>query len=187
MMDKKNTINILSIDPGANCGVTIFTINIHTLEIVGIESILLLLNNYVNKDDTKDNMNFRLKVLHKRIVGIVKEYDIRLLAIENAFLNSRFPKAVMQLSQYISTIELACNEVNKFIRIYKYQPTVIKKRIGAGGGANKDGMTSAINSIKDITKFVNPLNMTEHQVDSIAIGYLAITDIRDNPAILILL
>lgn len=177
-----NNFNIVSIDPGNNIGISIYTINSLDLSIVNIETRLLILNNFLENDI--DKMLTRLMVINNIIKDIHTIYNPLCIGLETSFLNLRFPKAVMQLSQYVGIIEFTSRDINPKCKFFRYMPKFIKSEIMAGGGADKNDMTKAVNNIKEITTFVNPLLLSEHEVDSLAIGYTMLIEIRKYPFIL---
>jgi len=181
-----DTINILAIDPGGNTGVSIFTINVVTIEIVNIETFFIDLE-YYDKDNDYEKLKNKLLGLSVSIKHIIDVYNPHILAIEDTFVNYRFPKSAIYLSQYIATIELAVMSSNKFIKIYKYPPKLIKYYVGAKGNADKDMMLARVALIPEITKYINPYHITEHEIDSLAIGYITINFIREDPLQLLIL
>lgn len=184
-METSDTINIISIDPGNNLGVSIYKLDAYTLEIVGIETRLRVLEKQVKPDEDEDyKLLNKLSYLSNFIKRLIEEFEPVAIGIETAFLNMKFPKAVINLSQYVSTIEMTAYKENKHIKFFRYKPKFIKKGIEAGGDAKKEDMTKAVLKIKDITKFVKPDLLSEHEVDSLAIGYILIKELREFPFIL---
>ncbi|MGE3593076.1 MAG: hypothetical protein AB7G52_11385, partial [Arcobacter sp.] len=98
--------------------------------------------------------------------------------------NSRFPKAVMQLSQYTAIIEMSINSINSFIKIFKYAPRYIISNVGAGGNANKEDMLSNILTIGELMVHIDVKNMSEHEIDAVAIAYTTLKEIRTYPMIM---
>lgn len=182
-MEVSDYINVVSIDPGNNIGLCIYSLDPLTLKIVNIETKLFVLNNIIDTEDEYKTLH-RLQAISNVVKNIMYVYKPMCLAFETSFLNMRFPKAVIQLSQYVGTIELTAYECNPYIKMFRYMPKYIKKNIGAGGNADKDDMTVAISVIKDITEHVNIKLLSEHEVDSLAIGYLAVEEIRKFPFLL---
>ncbi len=177
--------NIISIDPGNNLGISIYTIDDEDYKIVNIETIFLVLNNYASEDgDGYDKINSKLKYLKDYMTKVMKDYKPLALGIETSFLNMRFPKAVIQLSQYLAIIESVSKEVYSGIKIFRYSPKYIKSKIDAGGDAKKDDMTSAVSKIKEITSKIKIDKLTEHEIDSLAIGYVMLKEIRQYPLVL---
>lgn len=180
------TINILAIDPGGNTGVSIYTIDVITIEIINIETFFIDLD-YYDKDNGYEKLKNKLLGLGNSIRHLIDTYNPHILAIEDTFVNYRFPKSAIYLSQYIATIELTVMKYNKFIKIFKYPPKFIKYYIGAKGNADKDMMLTRVALIPEITKFIDPHLVTEHEIDSLAIGYITINFIRQDPLQLLIL
>ena len=178
-----STFYIIGIDPGNNTGVAIFELDSITLEIISITTSVVVLNNFIIDDDNV--MLYRCGFLKNVCTSIYNTYKPKVLSMEAAFMNQRFPKAVMQLSQYTSTVEQTFHACDNFIKIFKYPPKFIKKEIGGGGSADKNAMLIAVNNIPEISSLVDLNRTTEHEVDALAIGYITIAMIRQNPHVLI--
>ena len=50
-----HTFNIIGIDPGTNTGIAVYTIDTN-FNILNIDTYTILLNNYVNDDNTVDSL-----------------------------------------------------------------------------------------------------------------------------------
>jgi hypothetical protein len=55
------------------------------------------------------------------------------------------------------------------------------------GNADKAQMLSSLKNNKELISFVNPDKLTEHEIDSVAIGYLAVIQLRTDSLILLTL
>lgn len=177
------TFTLLGIDPGNNVGVAIYTVNAKTLEVISVSTRLFILDNHIDATAI-DRIPLKILALNAIVNELIVKYDPLVVGFELAFLNMRFPKAVMQLAQYTSIIEYTFRCDNPFIKFFKYPPKYIKSAIGAGGNADKNDMTSAIKRIPEITKFILPDYRTEHEIDALSIGYTALNEIRKYPHIL---
>jgi len=177
------TFRLIGIDPGSNSGVAIYHIDPVDMSIVHIETVTYALNNIAPMAD--DFQLSRVMTLGNLCDRLQEHYQPVMVALEAAFMNSRFPKAVMQLSQYTSAVERSFMTKDPFIKLVKMAPKYIKRYIGGGGNANKDDMTAAVSVIKEVSDKVDLSALTEHEVDALAIGYVALTQIREHPHILI--
>lgn len=182
-----STINILSIDPGTNMGVTITTVSVPDLKIVSLVTKRFNLDLMTEEDPMFENLLLRLQTIRHIIKNIMEYYNPHILAMEAAFVNSKFPKSVMYLSQYIAAISMTAVEMNPFIKIFNYPPKFVKYAIGAKGTADKFDVATAVNRIEEISIHVNIDILSEHETDSIAIGYTCIDELRNNPYLLLLL
>jgi len=177
------TFKYIAIDPGNNLGVAIYTISLPDMKIVDIETTTIKLELFVPKDTT-NVLQSKLLFLYAYIEKLYHIHQPTIIFLEAAFMNIRFPRAVMQLSSFISVIELGFKSGDKHIKILRYPPKYIKKHIGAGGNAKKDDMTKALNKHNELKDIVNTSNLSEHAIDAIAIGYAGLNTIRNNQHIL---
>lgn len=176
--------NIVGVDPGSNnVGVSILNIDSKTFSINNIDTILLNLTLTANHT-IHENLIYRLSVLQNNIYNLLNFYKPRLVSIENSYININRPAAVVPISQSISTIELTILSFNSLIPIYKYRPSLIKNSVGAKGHAKKDEMTTALNNLTEISSLIQPNNISEHEVDAIAIAYSMLLDLRSNGIII---
>jgi len=179
----RDTFFIVSMDPGSNTGVAVFELDAVTLDIVSISTMVIVLNNLIGKVDSVSIA--RINALHNICTDIANVYKPKVVGYETAFLNSRFPKAVVQLSQYTSVMEQAFNNADSFTKLYGYPPKLVKKLIGGGGNADKDGMLVAVNKIPELSSKLLLNRLTEHEIDAIAVGYITVQAVRTIPHILI--
>ncbi len=180
-----NLINIIAIDPGNNIGVAIFTIDVRDFSIVSIETKLFILENIIGPlDDDFNKLLYKLNIIQTIVTDLYTAYDPIALGVETSFLNTRFPKAVMQLSQYVAVIEHTMYVLNTRIKLFRYMPRYIKREIGAGGSADKDDMMITVSALEEVTDLINPYVLSEHEVDAIAIAYTMLLEIRRYPFIL---
>jgi Holliday junction resolvasome RuvABC endonuclease subunit len=181
-MENTNIFNIIGIDPGNNLGVAIYSIDCENNKIVKINTFKKVLDNL--NDINSDKTIFRLTNLQKVIREIILEYKPVMVGIETAFLNKKYPLAVIQLSQYTAIIEMTILAINPFIKIGKFAPKKIKMFSGSAT-ANKDDMLELINGIVELQPYLNTTNLSEHEIDAVAIGYIVLNQIRENPLILL--
>ena len=178
-----DSYNIIAIDPGNNIGIAIYTISAIDNSILSITTRTVVLDMYIN-NDVVNIMLYRLNILNNLIAELYNIYQPVAIGLEASFMNSRFPKAVIQLSQYVAIIETSFIKHNCFIKLFKYAPKYIKSKIGAGGDGNKYDMLANMNSIAEIITHVNTSYLTEHEIDALSIGYVMLTDIRYRPHLL---
>lgn len=178
-----NSFTILGIDPGTNTGVSIYTLDNDTFEIIDIFSYTIWLNNLINPlGNVRRDRLFELK---NKILHILQIYQPLVVAYEAPFVNNRFPKSAIYLTEYTTTLCNTINDFNSDILIYSYAPKEIKYYIGATGKADKNDMFNAISNINEITKFINIKELSEHSIDSLAIGYIMCKEIQEYPTLLL--
>ena len=167
--------NIIGIDPGNNTGVSIISIDEISMEIISIETKTIVLEVY-----SDGGLHNRTTYLYDYIYNLMLAYDPIMVCLESSFLNIRFPKAVLQLSQYINSIKLAINHVNKYCTIRDYPPKLVKKIFSNSGNSDKDAMLSAMRN-HVVVNYINIDMLSEHEVDSLAIGYLGYEELKNEP------
>ena len=184
-MNDNGIITVIGIDPGNNMGVSVFKLDGYTMEILNIETLFIDLNRCIDVTNiVSDRMTDRIMVINNFCTELHNIYKPSVIAVEAAFLNNRFPRAVMQLSQYIAAIEISFKVSNPLLNFLRYPPKYVKRMIGAGGNAKKDDMTTAIENIPEINDLVDTSLLTEHEIDALAIGYIGVQQIREAPYIL---
>lgn len=177
------SFNLLSIDPGNNVGITVFNIDVLTLNINTIDTATYTLNSYINENSSTKLLD-RCFYLNSLLTSYLNYYNPLVVVYEQAFMNVRFPKSIIQLSQYINTIEMTVRSYDPWIKVLSYAPKYIKKYIGAGGGAIKDDMKNNLKKIEEINSKINLDILTEHSIDSISIGYVGLNEIKQYKHIL---
>lgn len=177
----KEYYHILGIDPGNNLGISIYQLDCEN-NIVNIHTECHVLENYICSL-TSDIFSSKLIAIQTIINNLLMIYNPLAVGIESAFMNIRYPKAIMNLSQYVAIIDTAIINYNNFIKIFKYAPKYIKHKISTGD-ANKNDILASILKIKEISSFIR-FNVTEHEVDATAIAYVLLTNIREDPMLLL--
>lgn len=178
-----NSFNIIGIDPGNNLGVSILTIDSKTFNIINIRTHIFVLEDYSSSiilDKKISKLYYITNVIPSYLYNL---YNPKAIGIETAFLNTRFPKAVMHLSQYVGNLDLSFRSLDSFIKIFKYPPKYIKGIISTGD-ANKNDMLIGISKIKELKDILDYSKLTEHEIDAIAIAYVTLQEIRKYPLVL---
>ena len=172
----ENYYTVLGLDPGNNLGIGVLNISTETNEILSVTAQTLVLDKYV-EDETFNVMLARIQKLHNVITQLNMIYQPIAVSLEAAFMNSRFPKSVIQLSQYVNTIELASR--------LSYPPKYIKSVVGAGGTADKNDMKNNLLKIPAIADKIDLNLLSEHAIDSLSIAYVTYKELQLNPHYLI--
>lgn len=186
MYAKAQTVNILGIDPGTSIlGMAIINIDAVTFEILKIEPISINVSNGVNLDIFQDDVISRLMRLKNVIEMVLRDYAPIAVSIEAGFINLARPGAFGPLSKALMVIENAVIEYNRFVKVFKFPPSVIKNAVGAKLRVKKtdplsikDEMSLAITRIPELACKFNPFKRTEHEVDGVAISYTLVQEIR---------
>lgn len=179
MVINPNLCNIIGIDPGNNFGISILTIDSITKDIVAVNTEFYILDHYISPYTT-DKVITKLEYINKIVNYLIDNYEPASIAFETAFMNIRFPKAVINLSQYVGTLENSIINKNCFISIFKYAPKYIKSIVSTGD-ADKNDMLKAIKNIPELSNKIDTTLLTEHEIDAIAIAYTMLKEIRLYP------
>jgi len=171
-----NTINILGIDPGlGNTGVCVMCIDLTTMKIVDIHTNVIVLDNLEERND-------RTIKLYNYIVDIMARYNIMSVTCESSYIHMTRPGAVIPVSIAIDTV---CRAVYSYkVPFTLIPPSNVKQGIGAKGNAKKDEMLEATKKNTDITRLYSSemlKNITDHEIDAIAVCYMGYTTIVNHP------
>lgn len=174
-----NDYCVLGIDPGKNLGISILTVsivnNIHVIKDVKTFTIDL---NVSVKDDTITTIQ-RTNYLREYLYSLLTTVQPVAVCMETVF-KSKFANAVIQLSQYVVTIEQTIHNFNPYIKVFKLAPKLIKKIVGTKGDSTKDDMMASVSKIEELKPFVNN-NQTEHEIDSLAMAFIAYDTVKKYP------
>lgn len=181
-----NVIRILGVDPGNNLGIGVLTVDLDTSAILCVDTSIHVLDSYINPL-SHDTMLDRCMVLGNIITEYMKCYNPLVVGLESSFMNVRFAKSVIQLSQYVMTIEMSVRKYDYWTRLFKYPPKMVKALVGAGGDAGKSDMLSNMKKIPEISNLVNLDLLTEHEIDALSIAYISYKEIIKNPYYLLTL
>jgi crossover junction endodeoxyribonuclease RuvC len=169
-------INLIGIDPGNHIGLSVLSVDPKDLSIKSIYTKTITLERLIDGNEMVD----KLILLRNIVNDIYTSFRPLSLAIETSFLNMRYPKAVIQLSQYVGTIELTFKEIDPTLKIFKYAPMFVKSIVSGKGNSDKDAMAKALKANKEFKKLINIDNLTEHEVDATCIAYTSLQEFRLN-------
>lgn len=174
--------NIIGIDPGNNLGISIFTISSKDNSIYSISTSFYNLEHY--EFYFPPNKSNKLLYIEKIILDLCNKYSPVAVAIEEPFINTKFPKAITSLSRVLSIIEFTLTKYYPNIKLFTYAPKLIKANV-IKGEANKTDMKLGIDNIEELK--IDTRDLTEHEVDAIGIAYTLLLEIRENEWLLLYL
>jgi Holliday junction resolvasome RuvABC endonuclease subunit len=170
---------IMGVDPGSNyCGVAIFDIDDYTLKIKNVQPFTINLT-VGDKSHYENTVLERLSNLFKYIYDITIDYNVYWLAIEAGYMSRLQPTAFGPLSKTIITIENGFIKGSGSYNITEFSPSIMKSVLNTDSN-HKDDMYKAVKKVKELSRYVD-VNIREHAVDAMAIGYTKLLDIRSNP------
>lgn len=174
------TFRLLAIDPGKhNIGISIHELDTRTGEYVKItiESMDVdrTLARFGASDEVVSVSDRCLRKIRDRIYDLVIDYDISFVAYESPFYNPTRPAAYGSLCEVVACIRQAVIDANPNVYIDCMSPQNIKKGMGAGGTKGKEIMFEKVLGTKEMMDALDCdiSELTEHCIDSMAIGYNA--------------
>lgn len=167
---------VCGIDPGQNTGVSMLGFD-NYFNIVDVNTYCLHLPTEVYQYSKSMS---RAWYLNTMLTEILNNYNPCAVGIELPFQH-RFANAVIQLSQYLSTIETSVYTHNPYLLNYRYPPKMVKKLIGATGNGDKNAVSKALTRIPELDLVIKNNILTEHEADATAIAYITLDDIKKYP------
>jgi Holliday junction resolvasome RuvABC endonuclease subunit len=167
---------ILSIDPGINnCGLAVIDLNkkFKVLETLNVRNTRKFSPEEKEVEAVYGNRVVKVKAIHKAILDLLDEYDIDEVVLEAPFYNALTPVAFSSLLEVIVSIKY-CIIIEKELGFTLIEPLVIKKLFANRAQAKKDYMREMLYSRvenKDILMKKDIEELTEHEIDAIAVGF----------------
>jgi len=178
-------MRVIGIDPGTvYVGVAIIDIDDETGQVCEVESFLVEVNREYADNPSLSGLDNRLYILSKAIKKVFKNYAPDTVAMEGTFIHSDKASSVIPLSKALQTIEVAALEYNQFMPIATYPPSIVKKEFSVNGGGDKNSMRDAMGANKVLLQFCTPTEMSEHEIDAVAVAMCHINHLKKNPLML---
>ena len=177
----------ISIDPGLNfCGISVIESEKLTEDTATFKVLeTILVKNARKFTETEKSLEKRLdartvKVLSiiDTIRGLLERYEIEAIVIEAPFYNALTPMTYGSLLEVIFGIKYSL-VINSELNFHLIEPLRIKKIFTNFSQANKEQMATFLRNKKesgDIEIDKNIEELSEHEVDSIAVGFVYVLD-----------
>ena len=176
---------ILGLDPGSNyIGVSVFHIDSYTLELNQITTQTINVSNIESPIDFNHHIGYKLLDMSNYLTYLLNIYNPVAVAIENPFMFSKRPGAVIPLAKSLGILEDTILRFNPYILIKRISPSEVKNTLGAKGNANKDAVLEALYK-HHIASLVDFNSISEHEVDACGITLSLYNQIYQNPYILL--
>jgi Holliday junction resolvasome RuvABC endonuclease subunit len=166
------------IDPGTNyLGFSVFTFEVVSLSILSIDAVTFesekLVKGYSNIFESHSERTAKIIAQKDNLVSQFRFNKPAFVCCESPFYNRLRPSAYGPLVEMIFAIKTACIEYDKTMPFYLYDPSSIKKTIGANAIGDKKNVYNALCKHEEIlAKLKHPIDKyDEHSIDSIAIAY----------------
>ena len=180
---------ILSFDPGLSfSGWALSTVTTGSPVFRIEEYGMLTPNKTVGHKEFRDSVNtfgsriITLTILRDLIRELVTSRRPDFVASEDTFFNPRRPSAYEALLHWILTVTFVLKD-DFSMPLIKVPPKLVKKYISNDGTSTKEGVQAAIFHHKDIQFneiYQEPIELTEHEGDAIAIGYSCWNILKEN-------
>lgn len=174
------SFNMLAIDPGKHhLGASIHTLDVRTGDYLNIKVHSINVDRHgcrFELDDEYTSITDRcIDKVSRHVTDLILDYDVCFLAYESPFYNPSRPAAYGSLCEIVSCIRLAAIRARSNILIDCMSPQNIKKGMGAGGTKGKEIMFEKVLGTSELMDVLEDDrdSLTEHCIDSIAIGYNA--------------
>lgn len=177
---------ICGIDPGTNhLGLSVFIVDLRDYSIVKWDSTSFSTQKLLEEDDLYhsaiDEQMEKNIAQRNNLVRWFKHYEPFAVASEGPFFNRLHPGAYGPLVQCMSYIKEAVTLYHRFVGLNVYQPSIIKKALGAKPtGSGKEPVREAISHIDELMKtLIRPLEeLDEHAIDAGGAAYTHLLELR---------
>lgn len=149
-------MTILGVDPGLqNTGFAVLKIE---------DKICKLKKFGLIKTDNSQTFELRLKVIYDQICQVIKQYQFKIIALEEIFY-SRNVKVALKMSHARGAILLAA--ANHGIQTAEYSAREIKQSVTGNGNASKHQVQQMIGRVLDLSSIPKIFDVT----DAMAVAY----------------
>lgn len=167
---------LLSIDPGINnTGLSIieFKDNLYVHETVLVSTVRKFTDEEKEVEKFYNSKTVKVLAILKKIEEILEKYQLNTIAIEAPFYNALTPVAYGSILEVIFALKYAI-VVPRKMKLHLIEPLLVKKLFAREHLATKAIMRELLTRKVDEKEIVlnkSIENLSEHEVDSIAVGY----------------
>jgi len=174
MLDDRDTIKMISIDPGLNnIGIANIIYNKIKRNIDSVEAFTIVPNDYIRNNTLSnyiDERSLKQQILIEKYIEVLHTYQPELVICENAFFYNNKPVAFQALIESITLMKHTTINYDPTITFILLSPLEIKHSLKVKNISDKDSTKQAlvsygINTLTDLD------TMVEHSIDAIAVGY----------------
>lgn len=182
--------NILGIDPGNHLGIAILSISPLDSSIRSITTDTYHLGRYWDYYPTTQDFipiqRYNKSLYVQQVITYLQNtYSPIAIAIEQPFINTKFPMAITTLTRLCTTLEYSILSNNPNALLVHLPPKIVKATF-YDGTATKQDMLQSLQRIPELHSLIpSASSLTEHEVDAIAIAYTLLLEIRRTPNILL--
>lgn len=180
-----NTFNIVGTDPGTNTtGVATFTLD-NNLNIIAIESFTLDSSRCVHERGTNLHLDYKTVAISNRLERHLLAVNPVAVSVESPFIFMKRPTSIIPLARVMDTIVSTVLRLSPHTYVKRVPPSSVKNAIGAKGNADKDMMYYTLKNHPELSNYFNIDNISEHEIDSIAVCYALLLEMRSNDTVMI--
>jgi len=111
----------------------------------------------------------RLSILYTEIEKLILRWQPDILALEDVYVYTVYPKAAIQLGEVRGIIYMAAHHYN--LQVSMIRPTEVKSCLTGNGRASKHEVQRSISRILDLRKPIKP----DHASDAAALALIAMS------------
>lgn len=178
MKSEDITYRVVSIDPGANLGITVSEGDMGMTKLKPLHTETVDLNKWATRYcpelvSTYGARFARIYALRQVLSNVLRKWQPDFIAHENAFMMIRRVTAGIILAEYVLVMRMVAYEYDPAMPIYGFAPFEIKAAVKTTKlSGNKALITEALPLLEDLDLTnVTVKDLDEHSNDSIAIGY----------------
>lgn len=170
--------SVCGIDPGTNhLGFAVMEINTRTMAINSIQAMTLVADKLVEDDNLiaiqHTERMAKIYALQQVLTNLYCYYAPFTICCESPYYNHFRPNAYGALVEIIYAVRLSVTNYSPVVSFETYEPSIIKKAVGANAISKKDGVKLAIKNNPNIVGRLSvPIDsLDDHAIDAIAVCY----------------
>jgi len=184
--DERELVCLVGIDPGTTfLGFGLLYFDPYTLALKHASSELLRGERlaldpwFINAHGARASRVQGMKDRLASLFNLLKPFAV---SAEGNFMNPHRPQAYGALVESVACIHEALKTYSYYQPLFMFEPSVVKKAVGAGGAAGKDDVNRALHQLGIDKIYSGSLLLekaTEHETDALAIAYTKYNEIRE--------
>ncbi|MGI9213242.1 MAG: hypothetical protein ACR2HF_12300 [Methylococcaceae bacterium] len=185
MPTEDNTRGVIcGIDPGSmHCGLSALTVAWTTWTVCGLEAQTYTPPIHLGLREVDEPLDryARISYLQERLIAAFHHYRPALIYCESPFYNRLRPGAYAVLVECVYSVRLAAAQYDPSVRFGVYEPSVVKKTVGATAHGTKIAVKDALFLIDDLKPWLGDAyscTLDEHSLDAIAVAYTHVMKMR---------
>lgn len=175
---------VCGIDPGSmHCGLSALTVEWTTWTVCGLEAQTYKPPIHLGLRDVEEPLDryARISYLQERLENAFRQYRPAMIYCESPFYNRLRPGAYAVLVECVYMVRQAARAYDHSVKFGVYEPSIVKKTVGATAHGNKIAVKDALFLIDDLKPWLGDpysCDLDEHSLDAIAIAYTHVMKMR---------